>query len=233
MRQIIRITPLTFPSGFVVLAVLVTCFVVRRRRRRTKVRASWVNGVEKPERNLFGFKSSSSVQKKHEQDPHPHPVSSSPVSDAYIPTPYTAHGPGPGLGPDPTSVTSSTGSTFHPLTERPFSAHHHHHQLLSPVVIRRTNKIAELDQARRLAVVGSGVSSSSASPLDVEPHDIPLPLTPNPAAAQRANTAADSSTIPVVTAPTDTAANSQRLRPHDSHPVGLPDEPPPQYDTVV
>jgi hypothetical protein len=115
---------------------------------------------------------------------------------------------------------------FHPLTERPVSAAH-----LSPVVVRRANKIAELDQARRLAVVGSGMSSSSASGL--EPHEVPLPLTPNTADVQRASTAADPLMVPVVTASTNAAADNQRLHPHDSHPVGLPDEPPPQYDAVV
>lgn len=197
---------------------LVVFFV--RRRRRTKVRESWVPGVEKPPRSLFGRKSNNSAQNIQDTQP----VSSSPVSDAYIPTPYTV--------PGPTSITSSTGSIFHPLTERPVSATH----LLSPVVVRRTNKIAELDQARRLAVVGSGLSSSSgASPLEPhEPHEIPpRPLTPNAATTQRASTAADPSIVPLVAVPTNTASNNQRLHPHDSHPVGLPDEPPPKYDTVV
>lgn len=184
------------------------------------MRESWVPGVEKPQRSLFGRNANNSVQ--NIQDPQP--VSSSPVSDAYIPTPYTV--------PGSTSITTSTGSIFHPLTERPLSAAH----LLSPVVARRTNKIAELDQARRLAVVGSGVSSSSsASPLEPhEPHEIPpLPLTPDATTPQRAGTAADPSMAPLDDVPTSTAATNQRLHPQDAHPVGLPDEPPPQYDTVV
>ena len=211
-----------FPLGFVVLVTLVVYFFVRR--RSTKPRESWVNGVEKPERSFFSRKSKGSAQ--YTTDPHP--VASSPVSDAhdvYTPTPYTV---------------SSTGSIFHPLTERPMSAYH-----LSPVVARRTHKIAELDQARRLAVVGAGVgssmSSSSASPL--EPHGDPLPsplsplsLTPDSSTAQRASTAAaaaDSSMVPSVASPTNTSASNQRRPLQDSHPIGPPASPPPQYDTVV
>lgn len=185
------------------------------RRRKPEVRKSWVSGVEKPERNLFGRKTNNPVQ--YIQDPQLE--SSSPVSDAYIPTPYTMH--------VPTGVPATAGSVFHPLTERPVSSAH-----LSPVVVRRANKLAELDQAKHLAVVGSGVSSSSASGL--EPHDVPLPHSPNPATtAQRVSTAAGSSMVPVDTAPTNTAANDQQLHPHDLHLLGLPDEPPPGYDAFV
>lgn len=157
-------------------------------------------------------------------------MASSPVSDVhdvYTPTPYTL---------------SSTGSIFHPLTERPMSAYH-----LSPVVARRTHKIAELDQARRLAVVGAGAgagvgsSMSSSTPSPLESHGDPLPsplsplsLTPDPSTAQRVSmAAADSSMVPLVASPTNTTANNQRRRLQDSHPVGPPASPPPQYDTVV
>jgi len=199
-----------------ILAALFWRFYIRR--RRTKVRESWVNGVEKPERNVFGRRPNSSVQ--YIQDLHP--GSSSPisphtdVSDSYIPTPYTVQGSA--------SSPSATGSIFHPLTERPISAAH-----LSPVVARRTNKIAELDEARRLAVVGSGVSSSSGASA-AGPHDVPLLLTPT---AQRTSAAADSSVVPVVAVSNHTTTINQRSNPNDSHPVGLPDEPPPQYDAVA
>ena len=180
--------------------------------------------MEKPERGFFGRNPNNSVQNIQDAQPA---STSSPVSAAYMPTPYNVHAP--------TSITSSsTGSIFHPLSERPVSSAH----LLSPVVARRTNKMAELDQARRLAVVGSGMSSSSStSPLEMhDPHEFPSPLTSSAAAATStaaSDTAGDSSTAPKEASPTNTATNNQPLHPHDSHPVGLPDEPPPEYDTVV
>ena len=202
--------PANFLPGFMLLAAVVFFF----RRRRTKVPESWVNGVEKPERKLFGRKSNNSVQQM--QDPRPEsPSLNSPhteIPGTYIPTPYTVT--------RSTNAPSTTGSTPHPPAERPVSV-----ALLSPVLARRSNKLEEI---RRLTVIdgGMGLSSGSGS----EPHEVPLPLSPDGATAQPAGEVADSLMVPVVT---DTTASLRHPQPHDSHPVGLPDEPPPQYDTVV
>lgn len=204
--------------GFVILVALIFFFF---RRRRTKVRGPYGSGMEQRERNHLGLQASSSGTNVRVLRPE----SSSPIpprterSDAYIPTPFPMQGS--------TSAPSSSGSIFYPLTERPTST-----AVPSPVIIRRTDKIAEINQARRLAVVGSGVSMGSSSPnasaSALDPHEIPLPFSP----AQQTSPA-DSSTVPVIVSPINPTARNQQINPHDSHPVGLPDEPPPQYDAIA
>jgi hypothetical protein len=222
-----------------ILAALIYCCI---RRRRPKVRHSYVGGVEKTPRNFFSFGSDRPAS--HVQDLRREP--SSPISpqmggeDTYTPTPFTMYGSMSAPSTN-TLMSPTTISTFQPFTEQPVSA-----LVPTHVMLRRNNKVAEIDQAIRLAVVGSGASSSGASALD--PYEVLSPLSPNSnsnldpnsnlatATAQQTSTTNLSTTV-VASSINPTASNQQQqqlhLHPHDSHPVGLPDEPPPQYDAVA
>jgi hypothetical protein len=199
-----------FPSGLVILAALIYYFI---RRRRPQVRQPYETGVEKPARNVFGPRLDASVQVLH-------PELSSPISPytesshQYFPTPYTVQ--------DSTSAPSTSGSVLHPLLPRGAAA---------PMTSPRHQKLAEIDHARRLAVVGGAVSSSSASASDTH-----LPLSPDRVTVHRPRTAPDSPMVRVDAAPFNTTGRHQRSQSshvHDTHPVGLPDEPPPEYDAVA